>query len=165
VFPSRRGRRVGQPKKSIGYSFAKRLRRDLFRAGVVRLPPIVGKDGKPSPNPSDPIYFDTPVSRCCTFHSFRRAYSRALARAEVNMQTAMMMASHADAAQHMAYVREVEVARAVPDAALPALDPGLAARLLSPAVTEGAELFQKTVYARRDSNPRPMASKATALSS
>src|SRR5579883_386380 len=86
VFPTRRGRRVGQPKKGRGFSFAKRLRRDLFRAGVVRLPPVVGKDGKPAPNPADPIYFDTPVSRCCTFHSFRRAYDRALARAGVNLQ-------------------------------------------------------------------------------
>ncbi len=134
VFPVRRGPRAGKDKKARGTSFAGRMRRDFFRAGVVRLPPIV-KDGKPTPNPADPLYFDTPVSRRMNFHSMRRAYARALAKADVNVQTAMTLASHADSKTHMGYVRELEAARPVPAAALPILDPGLAARLLSPAVT------------------------------
>jgi hypothetical protein len=35
------------------------------------------------------------------FHSMRRAYNRALAGAGVNLQTAMTLASHADAKVHM----------------------------------------------------------------
>ena len=45
----------------------------LWRAGVVRLPPVTGGDSKPAPNPADPFYFDTPVSRRVNFHSMRRA--------------------------------------------------------------------------------------------
>ncbi len=133
VFPVRRGPRAGKDKKSRGTSFANRLRRDFFRAGVVRLPPLKGK-----PNPADPLYWDTPVSRRMNFHSLRRAYNRALAGAGVNMQTAMTLASHADPKVHMGYVRELDAARPVPAAALPDIDPGLAARLLSPAVTDDA---------------------------
>ena len=89
VFPVRRGPRTGQRKEGRGYSFAKRVRRDMFRAGVVRLPPVVDKKTKrAAPNPSDPLYFDTPIPRRPTFHRFRRAYDRALAHAGVNMQTA-----------------------------------------------------------------------------
>jgi integrase len=133
VFPVRRGKRVGLQKSERGTSFAGRLRRDLFRAGVVRLPPVVDpKTKKPAPNPADPIYFDTPVSRHVDFHSFRRAYDRALARVGVNMQTAMTLSSHSDPKQHMGYVREVDVMQTVPVAALPAIDGGLALRLLRP---------------------------------
>jgi integrase len=134
VFPVRRGPRAGKDKKGRGTSFAGRMRRDFWRAGVMRLPPIIGKDGKPAPNPNDPFYFDTPVSRRVNFHSMRRAYNRALAGAGVNMQTAMTLASHSDPSVHMGYVRELDAARPVPAAALPVIDPGLA-RLLSPAVT------------------------------
>jgi len=134
VFPVRRGPRAGKDKKGRGTSFAGRMRRDFFRAGVVRLPPVTDAEGKATPNPADPLYFDTPVSRRMNFHSMRRAYNRALAGAGVNLQTAMTLASHADPKVHMAYVRELEAARPVPASALPVIDPGLA-RLLSPAVT------------------------------
>jgi integrase len=136
VFPVRRGKHTGQSRTGRGVSFAGRLRRELFKAGVVRHPPVTDDDGKPVPNPADPIYFDTPVSRRVDFHSFRRAYNTALAGAGVNVQTAMGLASHSDPKTHMRYVMAAESARPVPAAALPMLDPGLAARLLqSPAVT------------------------------
>jgi hypothetical protein len=52
----------------------------------MRLPPVVdAKTKAPKPNPADPIYFDTRVSKKVDFHSFRRAYNTALARAGVNM--------------------------------------------------------------------------------
>ena len=135
MFPVRRGRRAGQTRQDRGTSFAYRMRRDFFRAGVVRLPPIVDTDGKATPNPGDPLYFDTPVSRRMNFHSLRRAYDRALAGAGVNIQTAMALSAHSEPKTHMGYVRELEVMRPVPVAALPAIDAGLALRLLSPAVT------------------------------
>jgi integrase len=170
VFPVRRGRRVGQQKKERGTSFAGRLRRDFFRAGVVRLPAVKAADGSPAPNPADPIYFDTRTSRRMNFHSLRRAYSRALARADVSMQTAMTLTSHATPGMHMVYVREAEAARPVPLAALPVVDPALAAGFLSPAVTNGpkrrAANATKTLeneWAGQGSNLRPSACKADAL--
>ncbi|HEY4012058.1 MAG TPA: hypothetical protein VGM06_01860 [Polyangiaceae bacterium] len=101
VFPVRRGRKAGQARTGRGVSFASRLRRELFKAGVVRHPPVTGPDGKAAPSPADPIYFDTPVSRRVDFHSFRRAYNTALAGAGVNVQTAMSLASHSDPKTHM----------------------------------------------------------------
>jgi integrase len=132
VFPVRRGPRVGQIKKGHNTSFAKRLRRELFRAGVVRLPPVPDKDGKPVPNPADPIYFDTRISKRVDFHSFRRAYNTALARAGVNLQQAMVFASHSDAKTHMGYVMAHEATKPLPAAALPQIDPAIAASLRSP---------------------------------
>ncbi len=40
VFPVTRGKRAGEARSPLGLSFAKRLRRDLFRAGVYRMQPI-----------------------------------------------------------------------------------------------------------------------------
>jgi hypothetical protein len=122
----------------------------------------VGKDGRAAPNPGDPIYSDTPVSRRVDFHSFRRAYNTALAVAGVNVQTAMGLASHSDPKTHMRYVMAVEAARPVPAAALPVIDPGLAARLQSPAVTHApsnhikdrTQLLDST--AERDTGFEPM---------
>jgi integrase len=72
------------------------------------------------------------VSKRVDFHSFRRAYNTALAGAGVNVQTAMSLASHSDPKTHMRYVMQAEAAKPVPSAALPAIDPALAASLLSP---------------------------------
>jgi hypothetical protein len=133
---------------------------------------VVGKDGKATPNPADPIYFDTLVSRRVDFHSFRRAYNTALAGAGVNVQTAMGLASHSDPKTHMRYVMAAEAARPVPLAALPTIDPALAARLLkSPAVTighrnylmEGSQALDFVQSGTRVSNPRPSAWEADAL--
>ena len=73
VFPVRQGARAGQRKARMN-SYAERLRRDLFRAGVCRLPPIevplrkqgmrtdLGKHPEGTmlaPNPADPLYYET----------------------------------------------------------------------------------------------------------
>jgi integrase len=188
VFPSRRGRTKGQAKKVGATTFAHRLRRDLFRAGVRRLPPVEvevtstpngkgePKGTKLEPNPADPLFFDTRSSRKVDFHSFRRAYNTALARAGVNIQQAMVLASHSDAKTHMGYVMAVEATRPVPAAALPALPAAALACIQSPVVTLRDDVANDQVeqlgesatdssYARRDSNPRHAASKAAALSS
>jgi integrase len=138
VFPVRRGPRSGQAKKGHNTSFAKSLRRELFKAGIVRRPPIeapatkkgtrtdLGKrapGSKLAPNPGDPLYFDTQVSRRVDFHSFRRAYNTALARAGVNLQQAMVLASHTDPKTHMGYVMAAEATKPLPDSALPKVDP------------------------------------------
>jgi integrase len=136
VFPARRGKRAGEFRSALGLSFAKRLRRDLFRAGVHRLAPIevpamrpgirtdLGrrpKGTKPAPDPRDPLYFETATTLPVDFHSFRRAFNTALAEAGVNVQHAMHLASHSDAKVHARYVMSTKAMRMVPDAALPRL--------------------------------------------
>ena len=138
VFPVRKGKRAGE-RRAAHASHAKALRRDLARACVFRLPPVVtrrprpgqrtdlGKrsaETMPAPNPRDPLYFETPISLPVDFHSFRRAYNTALAAAGVNVQKAMKLAGHSNAATHMRYVMNAPEMRAIPAAALPQLPPG-----------------------------------------
>ena len=138
VFPTRRDGRTskaGTRRKSSG-GLAERLRRALFRAGVVRLPPIevlatkpggrtdLGKPAdaiKLTPNPRDPLYFETDTTRPVDFHSFRRAFATGLAEAGVGAQQAMHLAAHADAKVHARYVMGTKAMRQVPSAALPSL--------------------------------------------
>jgi integrase len=138
VFPVRKGDRAGE-RKARANSYAERLRRELFRAGVVRLSPVevplrrqgqrsdLGKQPgstMPAPNPRDPLYFETDTSLPVDFHSFRRAFNTALAVAGVNVQKAMKLAGHSDAATHMRYVMAAPEMRQIPDAALPQLPRG-----------------------------------------
>jgi len=132
VFPTRRGKRAGQEKRPLN-SYAKRLRRDLFRAGIYRMTPIevpatgsgtrtdLGKQRagtKLAPNPRDPLYVETATTLPVDFHSFRRAFNTALAEAGVNVQHAMHLA---DPKTHMRYVMNTTAMRTIPDAALPRL--------------------------------------------
>jgi hypothetical protein len=132
---------LGEAKRPLN-SYAKRLRRELFRAGVVRLTPIevpaiprgwrrdLGRapsGTKLAPHPSDPLYFDTATTLAVDFHSFRRAFNTALAEAGVNVQHAMHLAAHSDPKTHMRYVMNTTAMRTIPEAALPQL---LAGRLL-----------------------------------
>jgi integrase len=139
--PVRIGARAGEMKhRSPGY--ADRLRRDLAKAGVFRLPPVLRpapRPGRrndiaekkttkpekmiPAPNPRDPLYFETPSSRPVDFHSFRRAFATALARTNVNTQRAVRLAGHADAKTHLKYVADAPEMRTIPEAALPASRP------------------------------------------
>ena len=152
VFPARIGKRAGQQKRPDN-SYADRLRRALFIAGVVRLPPVevpairpgmrtdlgkVAEGTKLAPNPGDPLYYETSTTLPVDFHSFRRAFNTALAGAGVNVQQAMHLAGHSDAKTHMRYVMHVPSMRAVPPAALPRL-PGSTAGFVT----------------ARDDSPRP----------
>ncbi len=135
VFPVRFGKRVGEAKRAEN-SYASRLRRDLFRARVYRLPPIEvpatspgtradrgkhAKGTKLAPNPRDPLYFETANTLPVDFHSFRRAFNTALAGAGVNVQRAMHLAGHSDAKTHMRYVMQSPSMRTIPPSALPRL--------------------------------------------
>jgi hypothetical protein len=139
VFPARVGKRAGQAKRPAN-SYADRLRRDLFRAGVCRLPPVQVPAPKPgqrtdlgkaaggtklAADPRDPLYFETATTLPVDFHSFRRAFNTALAEAGVNVQHAMHLASHADAKVHSRYVMSTRAMRTVPNAALPRLPLGV----------------------------------------
>jgi integrase len=182
VLPARRGQNAGGFKRKNGYTFASRLRTALFRARIWHLPPIeipntssgtrsdlgrVAPGTKLAPNPSDPLYFETAVTRPVDFHSFRRAFNTALAEAGINVQTAMALAAHSDARTHMRYVMKTTVMRTIPDAVLPRL-PGFlpvessAPRRLPTSAEKNPKGFQ---CATGDSNARPTAPEAVALSS
>jgi integrase len=82
-------------------SFALDLRAALLAAGVDR----------------HELHYDTDRSRRVDFHSFRRAYVTAIARAGLNAQTAMKAAGHRQMATHMLYA--VPELIEVPSSAVP----------------------------------------------
>jgi site-specific recombinase XerC len=135
VFPVRIGERAGEFRKPRA-SHAERLRRALIKAAIFRLPPVEvpatrpgtrtdrgirAKGTKLAPNRGDPLYYETATSKRVDFHSFRRNFNTALAEADVNVQRAMHLAGHSNAATHMRYVMRTKAMRAIPDAALPRL--------------------------------------------
>jgi integrase len=103
VFPVTRGTRKGEHRVERGTSFAGRLRRGFLEAGVDR----------------HDLHNDTARTRRCDFHSFRRAFAGAMARANVNAQQSMALTGHSDMRTHARYL--VEQFTAVPLAALPTL--------------------------------------------
>jgi hypothetical protein len=139
VFPVRSGKRLGSFRNSAG-GLAERLRHGLFRARVWRTSPIevpatspgkrtdLGRRAegtKLAPNPRDPLYYETATTLPVDFHSFRRAFNTALAEAGVNVQHAMLLASHSDARTHMRYVMKTAAMRTIPEAAIPRLPVGV----------------------------------------
>jgi integrase len=105
VFPVRSGARKGGFKATRGTSYARRLRRELLRAGITR----------------HAVHHATPTSRPADFHSFRRAFASALAGTGVNAQHSMHLASHADERTHLRYVMSTPAMRRIPEAAVPEL--------------------------------------------
>lgn len=111
VFPARRGPNAGGYKAERGISYARRLRRECQRAGLVRAE----------------LYKDTARTRRLDFHSFRRAFATAVANsAEVSMQQAMKLAAHSDPRTHLGYITG---ATEIPDAAVPRMSKRDHARL------------------------------------
>jgi hypothetical protein len=108
VFPIRFGPRAGQPRKEGTASYARRLRRDLQRA--------LAWAGLPMRRE---LFEDTAFTRRLDFHSFRRAYATALARAGVTAQQAMVLADHRSAQTHLGYVQLAQEQASIPEAALP----------------------------------------------
>ena len=103
VFPVTKGKRAGEHRVERGTSYAARLRRELLRMGITR----------------HAIHHDTPKSRRADFHSFRRAFSTALAEAGVNEQRAMQLTAHADSKTHARYVQKSSAMQVIPKAAVP----------------------------------------------
>jgi integrase len=110
VFPVRRGKRAGEAKKASNMSYADRLRRELWRAGVQR----------------HELHFETSTTRATDFHSVRRGYAQALARIGLNAQEAAKLTGHADLAVHQVYLESAAI-RVLPSAAVPYVNPNSAA--------------------------------------
>ncbi len=190
VFPSRRGARAGQAKGAEN-SYAKRLRRGLWRAGVVRLATVeipatqarklglslLGPGSRTdksdpltrAPNPSDPIYFETASTLPVDFHSFRRAFVSALAESGTNIQHAMHLSAHADPKVHMRYAMNTAAMQQIPAAALPLsfAIAGLESSELAVSATalddSAPDDRAKYLCRGRESNPRPGAYETPAL--
>ena len=113
VFAVRRGERKGEFKRTRGVSYAKALRRDLARAGIDRAE----------------VFAETATTRPADFHSFRRAFSTALAEAGVDTRLAMALTGHEDPRVHERYVMKSRSMRAIPPAALPPSAIGTATEL------------------------------------
>jgi integrase len=170
VFPTRTGKNAGKHKRPEN-SYAKRLRRDLFRAGIYRMPPVDVPASKPgtrtdlgfkaegtklAPHPLDALYFETATTLPVDFHSFRRAFNTALAEAGVNVQHAMHLAAHADPKVHARYVMHTARMREIPAAALPKLPDIATARCDSiPGEGEAGGNHAERECRGRESNPRP----------
>lgn len=106
VFPVTKGPNKGQFRPKRGVSYAKRLRRALRAASITR----------------PELFNETPLTKPVDFHSFRRAFAGALAEAEVNAQTAMILTHHSDAKVHQRYVERSSKMRVIPEAAIPRLN-------------------------------------------
>ncbi len=179
VFPCRRGDDVGATRKQV--SHAKALRRDLMRAfgvetrsrvsvhrgggrGEIRPLAWVTKPFASWSRRERELFVDTETTRCVDFHSWRRAASGQLARAGVNEQTAMAFTHHTDAKTHRRYWAAAQMAT-LPAEALPNLpapsEPGIPVSDCS-TPSEKPESFRR---AWQNSNLRPLASEASALSS
>jgi integrase len=171
VFRVRKGPRAGEAK-CLGTSYAERLRESLLVAGVIRHvctrehdPNHPRKRGEPCclGMATDPLFSETADTLPVDFHSTRRAYCSALARAGVNAQTAQVLAGHSSAAVHQRYVAS-ETIRALPEAAMLALPPAAVSALPLPKLEGGAsEKPSDSECRRRESNPRPGAYETPAL--
>lgn len=130
VFPVRRGKRAGERKGKNGY--AARLRAALLVAGVDR----------------HELHHETETTLPVDFHSTRRAYATALARANVATSIAQVLTGHSDPRVHQRYVAAATI-RALPEAAVPLLPGGFCAK--SAETPKGG---------RRDKRKRPAVTRA-----
>jgi integrase len=131
VFPARRGKRAGKEKLQAKQSYADRLRRELRIAFGLLAWDESECTWKPTTDrPATPrereLLEGSSTLQPVDFHSTRRAYATALARVGVNEQTAMVLTGHSDPRVHQRYLSALHV-RALPGAAVPALDPSAVA--------------------------------------
>jgi len=125
LFPALRGKHAGKGEK-VGVSHAKALRRDLRRAfGLETWDPkrlsFVPAVGRNSSAREKELLEGTERVKPVDFHSWRRAYSQALADADVNAQQASALAGHSSLSAHQRYLTNTSKMRTLPAAALPKL--------------------------------------------
>jgi site-specific recombinase XerC len=120
VFPARRGARAGE--KKIKVSHARAFRRDLRRAFGVETwnaKEECFKRARELTARERELFEVTPHTLPVDFHSWRRAFSQALANADVNAQEASALAGHASLSAHARYLASAGRKRTIPNAALP----------------------------------------------
>jgi hypothetical protein len=101
VFPARRGRRAGAVKGKT--SHAKAFRHDLRRAfGLETWNSEASEfeEARPQTRRERELFEETDFTLPVDFHSWRRAFTQALADAEVNAQHATALAGHPSLAAH-----------------------------------------------------------------
>jgi site-specific recombinase XerC len=134
VFPSRRGDRAGEAK--IKVSHARAFRRDLRRAfGIERWDPKRGAfvPAREMTQRERSLLEGDEWTLPVDWHSWRRAYSQALADADVSAQQASALAGHASLAAHSRYLMRSERTVRAPDAAMPRIFQNLSAPETKPA--------------------------------
>ncbi len=160
VFPALRGDRAGKGEKRH-VSHARAMRRDLGRMfGLETWNPAKGRFEATAGREKSPrereLLDETDFTRPVDFHSWRRAFVQAVAGTGLNAQQAQKLSGHADLSAYDRYLRSTSKTLTIPIEALPDLRVSTIAFYDCP-----PELLR----ARQDSNLRPPASKADALSS
>jgi integrase len=170
VFPALRGKRAGEAKGKVSHALA--LRRDLRRAfGVETWNPERRRyEAARALTPREVELFEpTEHTDPVDFHSWRRAFTQALANAAVNVQTSAALAGHASLSAHVRYLANSGKAQVMPMAALPDIKatswPKLSAATPTPSDSQGETpmLLATSKWAGQDSNLRHPACKASAL--
>jgi integrase len=147
VFPARRGARAGQEKLSSKQSYALRLRAnlrvafglDVWDVETGRFTPAPGRTLSPRERE---LLDGSSTVRPVDFHSTRRAYASALARAGTNEQTAMALTGHSDSKVHRLYLEAANI-RALPAGAVPLLE------------ESAASLVANDNRPKREAKPKP----------
>lgn len=171
VFPLLRGERAGEARVEVQDSHAAALRQDLKRAlGLEVWDPTGGarRSGKWVPGRAPTakeraLFEEGRYTLPLDFHSWRRAWSQALARVGANVQTAAALTGHAsDLRAHARYLANPTEAAVVPAGVVPALGAGLGGnigRVAAKTREVVLENINDSRCVRRDSNPRPLASE------
>lgn len=135
VFPLLRGERAGEARDQVQDSHAAAFRQDLQRAlGLEVWDPAAGLGQKGpvgrwvpgrAPTAKEKILFwEGKYTLPIDFHSWRRAWSQALKRAAVNVQTSAALTGHAtDLRNHGKYLANPTEAQVVPAGVVPILLP------------------------------------------
>jgi len=130
VFPLLRGESAGGLRETQD-SHAHAMRQDLRRAlGIERWDPDAGRGqrgpvgrwvpGRPMTGKERELFEETKYTLPVDFHSWRRAWSQALGKAGVNVQTSAALTGHAsDLRAHGRYLQNPTEALAVPAGAVP----------------------------------------------
>lgn len=166
VFPALRGRRAGEAKGKV--SHAQALRRDLRRAFGIETWNAEKRryELTRALTPREVELFEpTEHTEPADFHSWRRAFTQALANAAVNVQTSAALAGHASLSAHARYLANSGKARAIPEAALPDIQatswpkPEASNNSATDSQGESSMLFASSKWAGQGSNLRHPACK------
>jgi integrase len=142
VFPSRRGRRAGATKGKTSHALS--FRRDLRRAfGVEGWNAEAGEfqPARELTRRERELFEESDYTRPVDFHSWRRAFTQALADADVNAQQSSALAGHASLSAHARYLASSGKLRKVPSAALPTGVLALPAPKLSEGLSESSMIL------------------------